>query len=66
MIITQPGTVPLASFKVLTLDSTDETTDKQYNHQGPYGDQDSEQVLVQRLIPNAQKLFVRLASTGER
>ncbi|EFO87964.1 hypothetical protein CRE_05736 [Caenorhabditis remanei] len=66
MINTQPGTVPLASFKVLTLDSTDETTDKQYNHPGPYGDQDSEQVLVQRLIPNAQKLFVRLASTGER
>ncbi|CAI2353564.1 unnamed protein product [Caenorhabditis sp. 36 PRJEB53466] len=66
MINTQPGTVPLASFKVLTLDSTDETTDKQYNHPGPYGDQDSEQVLVQRIIPNAQKLFVRLASTGER
>ncbi|CAO4376394.1 unnamed protein product [Caenorhabditis nigoni] len=66
MINTQPGTVPLASFKVLTLDSTDETTDKQYNHPGPYGDQDSEQVLVQRVIPNAQKLFVRLASTGER
>ncbi|CAI5450307.1 unnamed protein product [Caenorhabditis angaria] len=66
MISTQPGTMNLASFKVLTLDSTDETVDRQYNEPGPYGDQDSEQVFIQRVIPNATRIYVRLASTGER
>ncbi|PIO59891.1 hypothetical protein TELCIR_18632 [Teladorsagia circumcincta] len=33
---------------------------------GPYGDQDGDQVFVQRVVPNTNQLFVRLASTGER
>ncbi|CAB3398944.1 unnamed protein product [Caenorhabditis bovis] len=66
MISTQPGTMSLASFKVLTLDSTDESVDRQYTDPGPYGDQDSEQVFIQRIVPSSDQVFVRAASTGER
>ncbi|VDL80686.1 unnamed protein product [Nippostrongylus brasiliensis] len=66
MISTQPGSTSLASFKVLTLDSTDDSVDREYADPGPYGDQDGDQVFVQRVVPNTNQLFVRLASTGER
>lgn len=66
MISTQPGNQSLSSFKVLTLDATDEAVDKIYSDPGPYGDQDADQVFIQRLIPDANQVFVRLASTGER
>ncbi|CAD6199724.1 unnamed protein product [Caenorhabditis auriculariae] len=66
MISTQPGSMSLASFKVLTLDSTDERVDRDYTDPGPYGDQDTEQVFVQRLVPDTNQVFVRLASTGDR
>uniref|UniRef100_W6NAN1 Potassium channel domain containing protein n=1 Tax=Haemonchus contortus TaxID=6289 RepID=W6NAN1_HAECO len=66
MISTQPGSTSLASFKVLTLDSTDDSVDRDYADPGPYGDQDGDQVFVQRVVPNTNQLFVRLASTGER
>ncbi|KAI6199388.1 BTB domain-containing protein [Aphelenchoides besseyi] len=66
MISTQPGGQSLASFKVLTLDTndlSDETTDC---CPGPYGEQDAEQIFVQRVLPETDTLFVRIASTGER
>ncbi|CAI4224763.1 unnamed protein product [Auanema sp. JU1783] len=66
MISTQPGNTNLASFKVLTLDSTDEFAEKDYTDVGPYGDQEGEQVFVQRVVPDSNQVFIRLASTGER
>ncbi|KJH52901.1 K+ channel tetramerization domain protein [Dictyocaulus viviparus] len=66
MISTQPGSTSLASFKVLTLDSADDSPDRDHADPGPYGDQDGDQVFVQRVVPNTNQLYVRLASTGER
>ncbi|KAJ1365462.1 hypothetical protein KIN20_025771 [Parelaphostrongylus tenuis] len=66
MISTQPGSTSLASFKVLTLDSVDDVVDLEHSDPGPYGDQDGDQVFVQRVVPNTNQLYVRLASTGER
>ena len=68
MISTQPGGQSLASFKVLTLDSMSENQDDQPSEysSGPYGDQDADQIFVQRVIADTNTLFIRLASTGER
>lgn len=33
---------------------------------GPFGDQDGEQVFVQRVVPGTNQVFVRLASNGDR
>uniref|UniRef100_A0A915PCJ3 J domain-containing protein n=1 Tax=Setaria digitata TaxID=48799 RepID=A0A915PCJ3_9BILA len=66
MISTQPGSTSLASFKVLTLDSTDDALDAEGNDPGPFGDQDGEQVFVQRVVPGTNQVFVRLASNGDR
>lgn len=33
---------------------------------GPFGDQDGEQVFVQRVVPDTNQVFVRLASNGDR
>lgn len=33
---------------------------------GPFGEQDDEQVFVQKVIPETDQLFVRLASNGKR
>ncbi|VDM98749.1 unnamed protein product, partial [Thelazia callipaeda] len=32
----------------------------------PFGDQDGEQVFVQRVVPDTNQVFVRLASNGDR
>uniref|UniRef100_A0A7E4USV7 BTB domain-containing protein n=1 Tax=Panagrellus redivivus TaxID=6233 RepID=A0A7E4USV7_PANRE len=68
MISTQPGGTSLASFKVMTLDSVDDDSSSALRacDPGPYGDQDTEQLFIQRLVPDAHTLFVRLASTGDR
>ncbi|KAM3716839.1 BTB/POZ domain-containing protein [Dirofilaria immitis] len=66
MISTQPGSTSLASFKVLTLDSTDDMLDSDGSDPGPFGDQDGEQVFVQRVVPGTNQVFVRLASNGDR
>ncbi|VDO26476.1 unnamed protein product [Onchocerca flexuosa] len=66
MISTQPGSTSLASFKVLTLDSTDDILGTDGNDPGPFGDQDGEQVFVQRVVPGSNQVFVRLASNGDR
>lgn len=33
---------------------------------GPYGEQDDEQVFVQKVVPETDELYVRLASNGKR
>lgn len=33
---------------------------------GPFGEQDDEQVFVQKVIPETPELYVRLASNGKR
>ncbi|KAL1244870.1 BTB/POZ domain-containing protein [Trichinella spiralis] len=67
MINTQPGSTPLASFKVMTLESADGPMDTDPAADvGPYGDKDSEQVFVQKVVPDTSQLYIRLASTGER
>ncbi|CAD5223432.1 unnamed protein product [Bursaphelenchus okinawaensis] len=67
MINTQPGGQALASFKIMTLDSSpDDSPLPEGCNTGPYGEQDGEQIFVQRVVPDANTLFVLLASTGER
>lgn len=47
-------------------------TYKQSNHLyiiltlGPYGEQDDQQVFIQKVVPETDKLFVRLSSNGQR
>ncbi|KAJ3590871.1 hypothetical protein NHX12_008819 [Muraenolepis orangiensis] len=63
----QPGSTPLTSFKVLSLDDLDghggccAGTDI-----GPYGERDEQQVFIQRVVPDSDKLYVRLSSNGKR
>nr|XP_031537652.1 SH3KBP1-binding protein 1 isoform X4 [Vicugna pacos] len=33
---------------------------------GPYGERDDQQVFIQKVVPSASQLFVRLSSTGQR
>lgn len=33
---------------------------------GPYGEQDDEQVFIQKVVPETDQLYVRYASTGKR
>ncbi|XP_070766430.1 BTB/POZ domain-containing protein KCTD3 [Enoplosus armatus] len=67
MISTQPGSTPLASFKILSLEETE--SHGSYcsgNDIGPFGERDDQQVFIQKVIPIINKLFVRLSSTGKR
>ncbi|XP_062966277.1 SH3KBP1-binding protein 1 isoform X5 [Cynocephalus volans] len=67
MISTQPGSTPLASFKILALESADGHGGcSAGNDIGPYGERDDQQVFIQKVVPSASKLFVRLSSTGQR
>lgn len=48
-----------------------EATDSAYSYSagndfGPFGEQDDEQVFVQKVIPDTDQLYVRLASNGDR
>lgn len=66
MLSTQPGSTPEASFKIVSLEGTE--TNYSYvagNDFGPYGDYD-EQIFVQKVVPETDELYVRLASNGER
>ncbi|XP_013109851.2 BTB/POZ domain-containing protein KCTD3 [Stomoxys calcitrans] len=66
MLSTQPGSTPEASFKIVSLDATE--ANYSYvagNDFGPYGDYD-EQIFVQKVVPETDQLYVRLASNGER
>lgn len=67
MISTQPGSTPEASYKVVSLESVE--TNSSYiagNDFGPFGEQDDEQIMIQKVVPDTDKLFVRLASKGDR
>jgi hypothetical protein len=39
---------------------------KMYLNIGPFGEQDDVQVFVQKVVPETDQLFVRLASNGKR
>ncbi|XP_010072451.1 PREDICTED: SH3KBP1-binding protein 1-like, partial [Pterocles gutturalis] len=67
MISTQPGSTPLASFKILSLDDLDGPTGSTAGTDiGPFGERDEQQVFIQRVVPDACQVFVRLSSTGKR
>ncbi|XP_045602053.1 LOW QUALITY PROTEIN: SH3KBP1-binding protein 1 [Procambarus clarkii] len=67
MISTQPGSTPLSSYKILTIDEVDPNIYYAIaNDCGPYGEQDDEQVFIQKVVPETDQLFVRLASNGKR
>lgn len=67
MISTQPGGQSVASFKVMTLDSSpDDSPVPEGCNPGPYGEQDGEQLFIQRVVPDSNTVFILLASTGER
>ncbi|CAL8245034.1 unnamed protein product [Lota lota] len=67
MISTQPGSTPLASFKILSLEETESHSSYcSGNDIGPFGERDDQQVFIQKVIPITNKLFVRLSSTGKR
>ncbi|XP_062303699.1 BTB/POZ domain-containing protein KCTD3 isoform X3 [Osmerus eperlanus] len=67
MISTQPGSTPLASFKILSLEETESHGSySSGNDVGPFGERDDQQVFIQKVIPITNKLFVRLSSTGKR
>lgn len=67
MISTQPGSTPEASFKIVSLEATDISYSYAAgNDFGPFGEQDDEQVFVQKVVPDTDQLYVRLASNGER
>ncbi|XP_071532905.1 SH3KBP1-binding protein 1 isoform X2 [Panulirus ornatus] len=67
MISTQPGSTPLSSYKILTIDEVDPNICYAIaNDCGPYGEQDDEQVFIQKVVPETDQLFVRLASNGKR
>uniref|UniRef100_A0A6Q2YQI8 BTB/POZ domain-containing protein KCTD3 n=1 Tax=Esox lucius TaxID=8010 RepID=A0A6Q2YQI8_ESOLU len=67
MISTQPGSTPLASFKILSLEEVESHGSySSGNDIGPFGERDDQQVFIQKVIPITNKLFVRLSSTGKR
>ncbi|XP_020706561.2 BTB/POZ domain-containing protein KCTD3 isoform X2 [Athalia rosae] len=67
MISTQPGSTPEASFKIVSLDAVEPCISHNAgNDFGPFGEQDDEQVFVQKVVPDTDQLFVRLASNGNR
>lgn len=93
MISAQAGSMPLASFKILSLDDLngpagcgagtgidkrapglavrwDDGAGWVLSHgflpAGPFGEWDKQQVVIQRVVPDARQVFVRLSSTGKR
>ena len=67
MISTQPGSTPSSSFKIVSLeDELPSVVNNHGNDIGPFGDQDDEQIFVQKVIPETDVITVRLASVGTR
>ncbi len=66
------GSTSVASFKVISLEESEPTSfggginAAAGNDCGPHGDQDDEQVFVQKVVPETDCLYVRLASDGRR
>lgn len=69
MISTQPGSTPEASFKIVSLEATENHISHSYsagNEFGPFGEQDDVQIFVQKVVPDIDQMYVRFASTGKR
>ncbi|XP_072217033.1 SH3KBP1-binding protein 1-like [Excalfactoria chinensis] len=67
MISTQPGSTPLASFKVLALEDVDGHAGCAAGTDiGPFGERDDQQVFIQKVVPDSCQVYVRLSSTGKR
>ncbi|XP_077980981.1 BTB/POZ domain-containing protein KCTD3-like [Glandiceps talaboti] len=67
MLSTQPGSTPVASFKVLSLEEASPHRSYQAgNDIGPHGERDDMQVFVQKVVPDTDQVYVRLSSTGKR
>lgn len=67
MISTQPGSTPLASFNVVSLESQDtHPSSLAGNVIGPFGERDDQQVFIQKLVPDTDHVIVRFSSTGKR
>lgn len=67
MISTQPGSTPLASFKIVSLDDIDPLVSYTAgNDFGPFGEQDDKQLFVQKVVSDTDQLFIRQSSTGCR
>lgn len=67
MLSTQPGSTPLASFKVVSLEHREpHPSCASGNMLGPFGERDDQQIFMQKVVPDADHLFVRLVSTGKR
>lgn len=67
MLSTQPGSTPVSSFKVLSLDDMDPIVRcTAGNNIGPFGEQDDQQLFVQKVVSDADQLFVRQSATGQR
>ncbi|GFR62246.1 BTB/POZ domain-containing protein KCTD3 [Elysia marginata] len=67
MISTQPGSTPLASFKIVSLDDLDPLVSYTAgNDFGPFGEQDDNQLFVQKVVSDTDQLFIRQSSTGYR
>lgn len=67
MISTQPGSAPEASYKIVSLESVETiATYAAGNDFGPFGEQDDEQLILQKVVPDTDKIYVRLASNGHR
>ncbi|XP_017849711.1 BTB/POZ domain-containing protein KCTD3 [Drosophila busckii] len=66
MLSTQPGSTPEASFKIVSLEATESNYSYSAgNDSGPYGDYD-DMIFVQKVVPETNQLYVRLASNGDR
>jgi hypothetical protein len=67
MISTQPGSTPLASFKIVTIDASDASASYSAgNDIGPFGERDNIQLFLQKVVPYTDQLYVRVSSTGKR
>uniref|UniRef100_A0A3B3RRP2 BTB/POZ domain-containing protein KCTD3 n=1 Tax=Paramormyrops kingsleyae TaxID=1676925 RepID=A0A3B3RRP2_9TELE len=67
MISTQPGSTPLTSFKILSLEDVDgHGSCSAGTDIGPYGERDDQQVFIQRVVPDTDRVFVRFSSNGKR
>ncbi|CAB4008289.1 BTB POZ domain-containing KCTD3 isoform X1 [Paramuricea clavata] len=67
MLSTQPGSTPLASFKVVSLERSEpHPSSASGNMLGPFGERDDQQIFVQKVVPDSDHLFIRLVSTGKR
>ncbi|KAK2161189.1 hypothetical protein LSH36_120g10014 [Paralvinella palmiformis] len=67
MISTQPGSMPVASFKVASIEDIEPHMNYHAgNDIGPYGEKDDQQLFIQKIVPETDQLFVRLSSNGQR